>query len=78
MELSRDEEQLLTLYRQCSPMQKMLITDAIEEMLALPGAIDLFSEAVREEEYDAVKEAPNCADAAGGAHMGKVLPFRRI
>lgn len=77
MELSRDEEQLLTLYRQCSPMQKMLITDALEEMLALPGAIDLFSEALREEGYACMPESSARLEHSASEPLGKVLPFRR-
>lgn len=76
MELSRDEEQLLALYRQCSPMQKMLITDALQEMLAMPGEIDLFSEALRDDHF-APDNAPR-QEAVGAESMGKILPFRPL
>lgn len=74
MDLTRDEEQLLSLYRQCSPMQRMLITDALQEMLAKPGEIDLFGEALRDD-YFVADETPH-PDAAGAENMGKILPFR--
>lgn len=76
MELSRDEDQLLALYRQCSPMQRMLITDALQEMLAMPGEIDLFSEA-RRDDYLFSDSAPR-QEAVGAESMGKVLPFRPL
>lgn len=76
MELTREEEQLLKLYRQCSPMQRMLITDALQDMLAMPGEIDLFSEALRDDSF--VPDCPPCREAAGAENMGKILPFRRL
>jgi hypothetical protein len=75
MEITREEEQLLSLYRQCSPMQRMLITDALQEMLAIPGEIDLFSEAIRDDSLDLAAETPLKEDAAGAENMGKILPF---
>ena len=77
MELTRDEEQFLALYRQCSPMQRMLIIDALQDMLALPGEIDLFSEAQRNECYDCIRDAQACPDETGTQVRGKILPFRR-
>lgn len=76
MELTREEEQLLKLYRQCSPMQRMLITDALQDMLAMPGEIDLFSEALRDDSF--VPDRTPCREAAGAENMGKILPFRRL
>lgn len=75
MELTRDEEQILTFYRQCSPMQRMLVMDALQEMLAIPGEIDLFGEGLRNEVYKV--ELPVDQNAAGAENMGKILPFRK-
>lgn len=75
MELTPDEQQMLSLYHQCSPMQRMLITDALQEMLAMPGEIDLFSEAMRDDSLSS--NASIHQEAVGAENMGKVLPFRR-
>ena len=78
MELTHDEAQFLALYRQCSPMQRMLLMDALQDMLALPGEIDLFSEALRDECYECIRESRACPDEVDAQTRGKILPFRRI
>lgn len=73
MERIVEEELMLTLFRQCSPMQRMLVIDALQELLAMPGEIDLFSEGLRGEYAE--ESSPLDKSAAGAENMGKILPF---
>lgn len=72
MDITREEAHFLSLLRQCSPMQRMLITDALQELLALPGEVNMFDDYAHEEMPCAFPDGESATDKE---RMGKILEF---